>query len=177
MRHSALSYSSQSLPNNSIIVANSSSQYYSYTSRRMSFYCCSNSTSAGIDGTFIGLNSIAYSGRIRIYRFNSSSSSAGCMYLYFDKQRYSYSQNNLEASEQGIYTCRMPDTTGRNIDVSVGIYRESYSGKSEEILLILVQYPHILPLNSHAHPYVPHVHTHTHTHLTSLPSSHSSFHT
>ena len=182
VRHSALSYSSQSLPNNSIIVANSSSQYYSYTSRRMSFYCCSNSTSAGIDGTFIGLNSIAYSGRIRVYRFNSSSLSAGCMYLYFDKQRYSYSQNNLEASEQGIYTCRMPDTTGRNIDVSVGIYRESYSGK-EEILLILVQYPHILPLNSHAHPYVPHMctqtphtYTHTHTHTRTYTHMHTCAH-
>ena len=182
---SRLSYSSPSLPNNSIILT--STYRYSYYSRehRMGFYCCSNSTSAGTDGTFIGLNNIAYSGRISNSRESSSSSNAGCMYLYIDKQRYSTSysyQNYLEASEQGIYTCHMPDTTGRNIDVSVGIYRESYSGK-EEILLILVQYPHVLPLNSHAHPYVPHMctqtphtYTHTHTHTRTYTHMHTCAH-
>ena len=133
---SALSYSSQSLSNNSIILANSSYYGYSSTFRRMGFYCCSNSTSAGTGGTFIGLNNVAYSGRIRIFRYNSSHSSyAGCIYFYLDKRRYSYSQNYLETSEQGIHTCRLPDTTGRNVDVNVGIYRQGYSGKSKEILI------------------------------------------
>ena len=54
------------------------------------------------------------------------------MYLYLDKQRRTYSQNYLETSEQGIYTCRMPDTTGRNVDVNVGIYRAGYNGKSNK---------------------------------------------
>jgi len=99
----------------------------------MGFYCCSNSTSAGTDGTFIGLNNIAYSGRIIISRQISLSSNAGCMYLYFEKYYRSSSQNTLGTSEQGVYTCRMPDTTGTNIDVSVGIYREDSSGKSNKI--------------------------------------------
>jgi len=98
----------------------------------MGFYCCSNSTSAGTDGTFIGLNNIAYSGRISISHESSSSSNAGCMYLYLDKHYRSSSQNTLGTSEQGVYTCRMPDVTGRNIDVSVGIYRTDYSGKSKK---------------------------------------------
>jgi len=125
--NSELSYSSSSLPNNSIILADTG--YVSYSSRtRMGFYCCSNHTTYRT-GTFIGLNGNAYSGGIRIDRYHFAHSYAGCMYLSLTKQYYS-SQNTLGTSEQGIYTCRMPDATGRNIDVSVGIYREGYSGKS-----------------------------------------------
>ena len=131
MTHSEFSYI-RSRPNNSIILTDTSSQVYYSSRRRMAFYCCSNSTSAGTYGAFIGLNNIAYSGRIRIGRESSSSSNAGCMHLYFDKHyRYSF-QNTLDFSEQGIYTCRMPDATGRSIDVSVGIYQEDYRGKSNK---------------------------------------------
>jgi len=126
--HSEFSYIT-SRPNNSIILTDTSSQRYYSSRRRMAFYCCSNSTSAGTYGAFIGLNNIAYSGRIRIGRESSSSSNAGCMYFYFNKHYRSSSQNTLGTSEQGIYTCRMPDATGRSIDVSVGIYQEGYRGK------------------------------------------------
>ena len=125
MTISELSYSSSSLPNNSIILADDDGRNGYYSShRRMGFYCCSNYTSAGQSGTFIGLNSNTYSGRIQVSR-----DSIGCMFLYFDKSYYSYNGNLLETTEQGIYTCRMPDTTGRNIDVSVGIYNEGYNSK------------------------------------------------
>ena len=55
----------------------------------------------------------------------SSNNYAGCMYLHYPGYRY----NLLENSEQGIYTCRMPDAAGEYIDVSFGIYRQDYSGK------------------------------------------------
>jgi len=128
--HSELSYSSQSLPNNSIILADTN--YYSsrYSATRMGFYCCSNHTTYG---TFIGLNGSAYYGGIRIDRYHFTHRYAGCMYISLTKRYYPYSQNTLGTFEQGIYTCRMPDTTGRNIDVNVGIYRDDYSGKSIEI--------------------------------------------
>ena len=123
--NSKLSYSSSSLPNNSIILADTTG-YSSWSHyRRMGFYCCSNYTSAGQDGIFIGLNSITYSGRISIIRYSSSQTNAGCMEL-----RYTGYDGFPETSEQGIYTCRMPDAAGEYIDVSVGIYREDYSGKS-----------------------------------------------
>ena len=121
--NSQLTYSSSSLPNNSIILADTSSGNYYSRYRRMGFYCCSNYSSAGQYGTFIGLNSNTYSGRITVSR-----DSIGCMNLYFYKPYYSYG-NLLETSEQGIYTCRIPDATGRNIDVSVGIYNEDYNSK------------------------------------------------
>ena len=124
-----LSYSSLSLHNNSIITS-----YNGYYSRygsgtRMAFYCCSNSTISGSTGTFIGLNGNSYYGIINVQRYSSSSSYAGCMYIYLNKIYSSYSQNYLSSSEEGIYTCRMPDSTGRNVDVSVGIYRHGYACK------------------------------------------------
>ena len=124
-----LSYSSLSLHNNSIIT--SYNGYYSLHSSgtRMAFYCCSSSTISGSTGTFIGLNGNSYYGIINVQRYSSSSSYAGCMYIYLNKIYGSYSQNYLSSSEEGIYTCRMPDSTGRNVDVSVGIYRHGYACK------------------------------------------------
>ena len=59
----------------------------------------------------------------------------GCMNIYLDG---SYNtQNFLSASEEGIYTCRMPDSAGRNIDVSVGIY--SYYRSTCKFLLLYIQ--------------------------------------
>ena len=119
-------YSSRSLPNNSIITSNT--RYYRrYSSgTRMSFYCCSNST-LGYTGSFIGLNGNSYSGRISVQHYTSSRTTAGCIYIYLNGGYYF--QNSLSYSEQGIYTCRMPDSAGRNIDVNVGIYRDGYASK------------------------------------------------
>ena len=131
MTNSQLSYSSSSLPNSSIITSYSSylSRSYRYKNyRRMGFYCCSNSTTSGSTGSFVGVNGNSYSGRISVQRFSSSSNVAGCMYIYLDGSYYT--QNYLSSSEEGIYTCRMPDSTGRNIDVHVGIYRHGYTSES-----------------------------------------------
>ena len=128
MSNTQLSYSSSSLHNNSIITSytGSLSYYSSYT--RMSFYCCSNSTRRST-GTFIGLNGNSYSGIINVERYRSSHSYAGCMYIHLTKTYRSYFDNDLSSSEEGIYTCRMSDSTGRNVDVSVGIYRHGYACK------------------------------------------------
>jgi len=123
-----LSYSSSSLHNNSIITSYTGSVYYLSSYTRMSFYCCSNSSTSGSTATFIGLNGNSYSGQFGLQRYDSSSSYAGCMYISLYKA-YRSSQNYLSTSEEGIYTCRMPDSTGRNTDVSVGIYRHGYTCK------------------------------------------------
>ena len=126
-----LSYSSSSLPNNSIITSYTGylSFYYRYkTYRRMGFYCCSNSTTSGSTGSFIGLSGNPFSGRISVQRFRSSQRLAGCMYIHLDGSHYT--QNYLSAGEEGIYTCHMRDSVGRNIDISVGIYRRSYNSES-----------------------------------------------
>ena len=123
-----LSYNILSLHNNSIISTYTGSVSYRYSYTRMAFYCCSNSSISGSTGTFIGLNGNSYSGKFSFQRYSSSSSYAGCMYIYLNKVYGSF-QNYLSSSEEGIYTCRMPDSTGRNTDVSVGIYRHGYTSK------------------------------------------------
>ena len=125
---SQLSYSSRSLPNNSIITSYTGSISYRSSYTRMGFYCCSNSTTSGSTGTLIGVNGNSYSGRFSFQRYSYSNSYAGCMYIYLQKT-YGSSQNYLSSSEEGIYTCRMPDSAGRNIDVNVGIYRHGYPSK------------------------------------------------
>ena len=128
---SQLSYSSLSLPNNSIITSNNRFVYYHSTYRRMAFYCCSTSDS-GYTGSLIGLNGSSYSGRITMQHYSSSHVYAGCIYLYLDKLGNSYSQNVLSSSEEGIYTCHIPVSAGKNIDVNVGIYQ----GYTCEFLLL-----------------------------------------
>ena len=122
--NSQLSYSSSSLPNNSIIT---SPAVQNVSSHQFAFYCCSNSIISGSTGTFIGLDGNSYSGTINVEHYGSSHSYAGCMYLYLPG-RY-YFQNYSSFNEQGIYTCRMPDSAGRNIDVSVGLYHDDYTSK------------------------------------------------
>ena len=87
----------------------------------MAFYCCSNSTSSSV-GSIIGLDGRSRSSNFgRIY---VSHSPRGCIYVYVSGYA-----NYLRTSEQGIYTCSIPDVRGRNMNVHVGIYRDDYTSK------------------------------------------------
>ena len=129
--NSELSYSSSSLPNNSIILVNTDSHSSRYsTTRRMGFYCCSNfSLRYSSAGNFIGVNGHHYYGKINIRQYYSNSPYAGCMYIYLD-QSY-YSRNQISSSEEGIYTCRMYHERNRihTSDVNIGIYRDRGESK------------------------------------------------
>ena len=39
------------------------------------------------------------------------------------------SSSSLPASDQGIYTCTIPDSTGQNIVLNVGLYPPDFSGE------------------------------------------------
>ena len=137
--NSELSYSSSSLPNNSIILVNTDthSSYSRY--RRMGFYCCSNFTSGYSDiGTFIGVDGrpFYYHGKIRIEQYYYTSPYAGCMYIYLD-QSY-YSQNQISSSEEGIYTCRMRLGRNSTSDVSIGIYRNRGESKGSFLHITVI---------------------------------------
>ena len=131
--NSELTYSSSSLPNNSIILVNTDTHGSYSRYRRMGFYCCSNFTSGYSDiGTFIGVDGrFDYHGKIRIEQYYYTSLYAGCMHIYLD-QSY-YSQNQISSSEEGIYTCRMRLGRNSTSDVSIGIYRDQ--GESTGSLL------------------------------------------
>ena len=44
----------------------------------------------------------------------------------------------LPASDQGIYTCTIPDSTGQNIVLNVGLYPPDFSGELMLVLYLIV---------------------------------------
>ena len=40
------------------------------------------------------------------------------------------SYTTLQKSYQGVYTCRIPDETGKFLDINVGLYRYEFNSKS-----------------------------------------------
>ena len=47
------------------------------------------------------------------------------------------SQNVLTASDQGVYTCRIPLQSGDMRDINVGIYPSGFNGKYVEVCCML----------------------------------------
>ena len=40
----------------------------------------------------------------------------------------------LTAADEGVYTCRIPDENGNDVDVNIGIYRNGFNSKLEYTL-------------------------------------------
>lgn len=38
--------------------------------------------------------------------------------------------SRMSSAQQGVYTCRLPDETGDTADFNIGLYMESFNGKS-----------------------------------------------
>ena len=36
---------------------------------------------------------------------------------------------NLIATDEGVYTCRIPDETGSNVDVNIGVYQNGFNSE------------------------------------------------
>ena len=102
--------------NNSIIKADSNQ-------RLGEFSCMSGSTQGGV-GQFIGRH-----GRDITYQFGDPFYvSIGGVQNPGLIQVSSYT--TLHTSYQGVYTCRIPDETGKLVDINVGLYRSAFNSKS-----------------------------------------------
>ena len=120
-------------PNNTYLSVYSSGYYYtgyhSYT--RFSLYCCSGSSSSNI-GSFTDPYGRTYTynfNDIRVERYSSSSSYAGCIQMYgYD----SYIYDSLSYNP-GVYICNIQDTSGRTQTVTFALY--NYNSKSIIIVL------------------------------------------
>jgi len=105
----------KALMNNSIIKASSSQ-------RLGEFSCMSGSTQGGV-GQFIGRD-----GRDITYQFGDPFYvSIGGVQNPGLIQVSSYT--TLQTSYQGVYTCRIPDETGKFLDINVGLYRYEFNSK------------------------------------------------
>ena len=105
----------KALMNNSIIKADSNQ-------RLGEFSCMSGSTQGGV-GHFIGKNGqdITYRSGDPFYVSIGGVQNPGLIQVS--------SYTTLQTSYQGVYTCRIPDETGKFVDINVGLYRYDFNSK------------------------------------------------
>ncbi len=105
-----------SLSNNGIIIANNTDPQY-----RFRFACRSDSMKENV-GTLIGLDGTnVTTGGV----FEITNPQVGELRV----EGISMKQSNLTASDQGVYTCRIPLQNGEMTDINVGIYPSGFSSK------------------------------------------------
>ena len=108
-------------PNNtylSIYSGTRSGANYEYV--RFNIYCCSNQSYHSNVGSFMDPVGSTYAGNfnsLRIERYSSSSTYAGCIRLYGYRYYYSYLSYT-----SGVYTCNIPDSSGRTQRVNFALY-------------------------------------------------------
>ena len=108
-------------PNNTYLSIYSdrySSPGYQY--RRFTVFCCSNRSSSSNVGSFMEPTGNTYTSNfyeLRIERYSSSSSYAGCIQLY----GYEYYRSSLSYNS-GVYTCNIPDSNGLTQRVNFALY-------------------------------------------------------
>ena len=91
---------------------------------RFDVYCCSNRSSYSHVGSFTEPYGSTYSSNfydLRIDRYSSSSTYAGCVRLY----GYEYYRNSLSYNS-GVYTCSIPDSSGQTQRVNFALF--GYNG-------------------------------------------------
>ena len=97
-----------SLPNNGIVIS---------LSLGFLFYCRSDSMMSDV-GMLIGPD--------------ETTVATGDVFTIAHKQPYQlfvYSNNVLPASDQGVYTCRIPLQSGENRSINIGIYPSGFNSK------------------------------------------------
>lgn len=105
----SLNYSGVTVANNSLIVHHPPSCH----SCKTEFYCYSNSTFSNVGEVIFPDGSVHHTNPVR-----------GTDY-YVERLKHSgihIQVHNLNA--QGIYTCKLPDSSGSILDVSIGLYRD-----------------------------------------------------
>ena len=119
--------SSQSLPNNGIVL--------SVTSLEL---LCISSFAAADGYQFVDLYSIiriAASGDFRL----STPPLLVCTFgTNWPGVLWIYNYDLLTSADQGVYTCRMPDVTGNILDLNFGFYPPGFNGEGNTIALYMI---------------------------------------
>ena len=98
------------LPNNSLVLIEASGSL-------LRFMCISGSSQRNI-GHFIGLNGSDIT-KSNTDNFIVARTDPGTLLVH---------TRSLRSGEQGVYTCQIPDETGRMVEVNVGLYISSSAG-------------------------------------------------
>ena len=109
------------LPNNGIVIALAAT-----SGNRISFQCRSGSTNSsvgdiiGLDGNALPIDSSGAgvtTGGLNIRRSSPAT--------VFVRNRVG-TESALTADDNGVYTCRIPDETGSDVDVNIGVYQNGF---------------------------------------------------
>ena len=107
-------YESRPIANNGVIIAGSTSD------DRIRFECISNSTQINVGG-ITGRDGTILSGSGDVRASLSPGNRPGLIRFR--------AITNFTASDQGIYTCTIPDANGDNIIINVGLYPNGFNGE------------------------------------------------
>ena len=96
-----------------------SEPYSSTNSLRFKLWCCSNSTESYVGSITDpnGITHIHHFKDLRVYRHSLFSSYGGCIRL----EGYRHYRYPLHY-DSGVYTCNIPDASGRNHTIPFGLY-------------------------------------------------------
>ena len=104
------------LPNNGLVIALSTP----FNGFRFRIFCRSDSMMENV-GDFIGLDgsSVSTGGPFFVQRLQAGE-------ITVENRA---SDDVLDATQQGVYTCRIPDTTGVTREINVGVYTSTFNGE------------------------------------------------
>ena len=102
-------------PNNGLVISNDT-----LTGIRFRFFCRSNSLDRNI-GEFIGLDESPVNNNF--FKFSTPGNGGEL------RVRSTVSEDVLTASEQGVYTCRIPLKGGGEGEINIGIYPSGFSSE------------------------------------------------
>ena len=110
-----------SLPNNALVIATNTNN-----DNRLRVFCRSDSMTANV-GEFIGLDGTAISNNSFFLIERSQPGEITLVNRHPD-------QSTITSNEQGVYTCRIPDSTNTMRDVNIGIYVTGYNSEFTTLL-------------------------------------------
>ena len=101
------------LPNNGIVISRTGGT-------RIQFQCRSGSLDTGV-GQLVDLDGNTFNTGQNSGVFSVASIGPGSIRIQ--------TGIDLTAADEGVYTCRIPDETGSDVDVNIGVYMNGFNSK------------------------------------------------
>ena len=111
------------LPNNGIVIARDVT-----SETRILFQCRSGSTMTGV-GQLVDLDGNTFNIGQTSGVFNVEKPQGGLGSVRF-RNRVGI-EDNLTATDEGVYSCRIPDESGSEVDVNFGVYQNGFNSMNE----------------------------------------------
>ena len=111
------------LPNNGLVIARTSGT-------SISFQCRSGSTMTGV-GQLVVLDGNTFNTGQSTGVFSVASIGNPVQPGSIQIHNRANNEPALTTADEGVYTCRIPDETGGDVDVNIGVYRNGFNSMNE----------------------------------------------